>query len=135
MDWCFNKCIPKSTQSRVILKPTSKTWVNGLASSYDNKYPQLLIGKLDEKDFAQSIEAINSTLFNYWPCLFCFTFGYCFCLCTFGLSFCPGCCCVSEAKQQLKRVIYHINQRYEEKPIEWKYISKCSTSWIEIIVN
>jgi hypothetical protein len=44
MDCLFNTQIPKSSDKKIILRPTSKTFISGLASSYDTNFPEQLKG-------------------------------------------------------------------------------------------
>ena len=44
MDICFNRYIPKSTDDVIIIRPASKTFVNGMAEAYsmEDYDPKLL---------------------------------------------------------------------------------------------
>lgn len=135
MDCCFNRMIPKSDGGCAVLRPVSKTWVNGLSSSYDEQYPPMLEGRIETVEFKQTISEINDALFDYWPCFFCFGFGYFFCLCTLGLSFCPALVCVRDARGHVEGVLEDINVRFRGRGITWDLIVRHSTSWIEIRVK
>src|SRR5689334_1141626 len=110
MDCYFNKYIPKSEGNRIILKPTSKTFINGLAASYETTYYPILAKYISEKEYNYAMNGIADELFMMWPCCFCFTYGYLFCLCTLGLSFIIPNCCISEAKIHLLQSIKNANE-------------------------
>ena len=59
MDCLFSKYIPKSTEDCIILKPTKKTFLNGLSSKYSTLYPQELENKISESVFKEAIYGIN----------------------------------------------------------------------------
>ena len=50
MDCLFNKKIPTSTKDKIILRPTSKTFITGLAGSYDEKYPKSLSNRISVEE-------------------------------------------------------------------------------------
>ncbi|CAG9322791.1 unnamed protein product [Blepharisma stoltei] len=132
MDCYFNKRIPNSKIGSVIIRPTSKTFVSGLSSSYDEKYPEELKDIMTENEFIEDIKEINDSLFYYWPCFFCFNFGYTCCICTLGLSFLGPWICVDDAQKRTNESIKKINERYIARNIKWYLMCECSTSWIEI---
>lgn len=37
MDCCFNRYIPKSTSDTIIIRPATKTFVNGMAEAFSYK--------------------------------------------------------------------------------------------------
>ena len=62
-DWLFNFQIPESTDKVVVIRPAGKTFVTGLASSYDEDYDgDLLKGRLTMHQFTDMIEKINDNL-------------------------------------------------------------------------
>jgi len=65
----------------------AKTFINGLASSYDNSYNPKLRGRISEKEFNYIMNKLNEELLMLWPCCFCFLYGYVMSLCTLGNSF------------------------------------------------
>jgi Golgin subfamily A member 7/ERF4 family len=135
MDCLFNRNIPQSSDSKIIIRPNSKTFVTGLASSYDESYPQSLVGRITLLEWASAVSRINEALFFYWPCFMCMSFAYCFCLCTAGLSFfCSG-IRVNEAKNKVLEEIKDINKEFSKKGVSLKLIQKCSTSWIEVTLE
>ena len=76
MDSLFNRCtIPESTDLVLIVKPYGKTWVTGMASSFqthDVFNPAFFEGTgLKEKGFVYLIEQLNDLIYSNWPCLMC----------------------------------------------------------------
>lgn len=58
MDCCFNRFIPKSTQDRIVIRPASKTFINGMSESYsfedyDNDY---LAKYISRKEYERIID-------------------------------------------------------------------------------
>ena len=133
MDCLFNRRVPESSASRVVLRPVAKTWVNGLTHTYDESFPKQLQGLISQSEFVHNITEINSMLWDYWPCCLCFFFGYCCCLCTLGISFLPACCAVTDARRCTEDTISKINAKNPR--LRWKLVTSCSTSWIEIKVR
>ena len=132
MDCIFNKSIPRSTSNVLIIRPTSKTFITGLAGSYDETYSQLLVDRISVEQWSGAIGKINEALFFYWPCFMCMSFGYCFSLCTLGLSFCCPGLRIFEAKKRVLREIEEINKDFARVGIKLRLVTKCSTSWIEL---
>ncbi len=50
-DALFNRQIPQSTKTKIIIPPSSSTFVNGIAKQYDARYNAELRGKLSEVEF------------------------------------------------------------------------------------
>lgn len=133
MDCIFNKCIPESDERRIILRPTSKTFINGLASSYETDYNPRLKDYISEREYSYVINKIVDELSMMWPCCFCFSYGYLCCLCTVGLSFIFPSCCISEAKLRLLDSIKEANANIlNKRNLSLSYQQKCSTSWLQI---
>ena len=84
MDCICNKQIPKSSETRVILGPRRKTWINGFCPAYSTDYPSELQGYINSEQFENMMENINEAIVEYMPCCFCFAYGYICCLCTLG---------------------------------------------------
>ena len=135
MDCLFNKSIPKSTSNKVILEPTSRTFVTGLAGSYDESYPKELSGRISLADWTSSMARINEELFFNWPCLMCMSFGYCFCICTLGLSLCIPGLRARKAKKGVSVIIREINEKYSAKGVYLSLVQSCCTSWIEVSIS
>ena len=135
MDCLFNNLIPKSQDNKIILRPTSKTFINGIAQSYDTTFPSQLKDILNEREYSYAINKVVDDLSMMWPCCFCFTYGYLCSLCTLGLSFFFPLCCISEAKIKLLESIQDVNKSvFNKKNISLSYQQKCSTSWLQIDV-
>ena len=98
-DCLFNTQIPKSSESRIIIRPSAGTFINGIAKAYDSEYPPQLKGHLTEMEFRVTMENINDMLFTYFPCLLCWTLGYLCCPFTLGLSLCCPAICVTDAEE------------------------------------
>lgn len=133
-DWLFNLQVPKSTDRVVILGPASKTFVTGLARSYDEDYDYDRLKKhLNLNQFNQIIERINNNLNAAFPCNLCYIFGYICCPITFGLSlYCPA-LCINNAERYMRDQISRANRRdLQLKGIEMVFVKQCGTSWIEI---
>ncbi len=133
MDYIFNNFIPRSEENKIIIRPTSKTFINGIAQSYDTTYPEELKDYISEREYSYMMNKIMDELMMMWPCCFCFTYGYLFCLCTLGLSFILPNCCISEAKIKLIESINEANDLIlKNKNLQLSYHQKCSTSWLQI---
>ena len=82
------------------------------------------------------MESINDMLYTYFPCPFCWCFGYLFCLPTLGLSLCAPAICVSDAEDQLRTLIKRYNrQKLERNGLHLELRKKCGTSWLEFEIN
>ena len=134
---CFcKKDIPNSTNDLFIFKPTSCSWINGLASSYEFYYSQELERYIDKRSIQSSIDKINNDLYNYWPCPTCFALGYCFSICTLGLSFLCPYVCIRDAREKLDKNIEKMNlETFNNKGLKLSYQSKGFTSWLQLEVN
>ena len=134
MDFLFNRKIPKSSHKQLIFKPVGKTFITGLAYSYEHYYDESFLSAfISETQFNYLMNSLNEELFSYWPCCACFYFGYIFCICTAGLSFlCPN-FCISTAKENfLKKLDYYNSQHFHPKGLDLSYNQKCSTSWLKL---
>ena len=132
-DWLFNLQIPDSDDRTVIVRPTAKTFFNGLASSYDEDFDyERLSPYMTRKEYTDMMERLNDSLSNMFPCTLCWLIGYIFCLPTLGLSLlCPG-LCIADAEEFLRNNITRQNKRWlEAKGIEMALVKRCGTSWIE----
>ena len=136
MECFFHFLAPKSTNSIIILKPTGRTFINGLSTSYDSNYPSKLEPYINENIFKQLIVEINETLINYWPCTCARVCGYLCCLCSLGLSFLLPNLCIKDAEIALDRQMDHYNQSIlKDRGLEIRLIKKCSTSWLEMHIK
>ncbi len=88
MDVCFNRYIPKSSDDTIIIRPASKTFVNGMAEVYsDQDYDsKLLAWNMSRTDYERMIDKLNNAIWSEYPCPGCQLFAYCCCICTAGLS-------------------------------------------------
>lgn len=51
-DWLFNLQIPASTKDVVIVRPSAKTWVNGLATAYSEDYDaERLSNHIEQREY------------------------------------------------------------------------------------
>eukprot|EP00347_Sterkiella_histriomuscorum_P009196 403342157 len=137
MDPLFNKLVPQSKPKVFIIRPRGKTFITGLASSYDeDSFDEGILGKnISQREFKKIVEKLNETIIENWPCSTCQLIGYMFCPCTLGLSFIfPG-CVISEAKYQLKLAIKDFNEYiFKKMGLFMMYRQYCSTSWLELHV-
>ena len=132
-DWLFNLQIPDSTEQVIILRPVRKTFITGLASHYDEEYPEELKGRLSRLEFTQMMEPLNDQLGNQFPCGACWVTGYLCCICTLGTSLlCPA-QCVNDAEEFARNGIERQNRKLlRERGIEMALVKRCGTSWIEL---
>ena len=73
MDCYFKRFIPTTTEDRLIIRPESKTWWNGMAESYSfNSYDgKIMEWHMSQREFGQMIEQINDVIWSYYPCTGC----------------------------------------------------------------
>lgn len=107
-----------------VLKPTGEVFVNGLASSYDDEYPESaqLRALVTRDDFATSIALLNDALLDHWPCVPCTSFGYGCCICTLGLSLYCASTQVVEAETRLHLQLRRLNEqrKFKDKGVQWR---------------
>jgi hypothetical protein len=133
MDWLCNKKIPKSTPKTLILKPTSKTFINGMSPSYEIIYFEELKPYINRKEYDKVMERIIEGNIIMWPCDFCLNFGYVCCLCTLGFSFCFPNYCINEAtKSFLQDIEIANNETFHKYNLHLSLQKKCCTSWLQI---
>lgn len=121
----------------VQLRARGLRFVNGVASCYDETYPEVLERYgLNQAEFAVAIHRVNETVAMYWPCSACFCFGYVCSPCTLGLSFLGPSVCVSAAEQYLERELVNLNhsEPFQRARMTWRLKKRCLDSWIEIEV-
>eukprot|EP00347_Sterkiella_histriomuscorum_P023681 403333757 len=135
-DCIFNRLVPSSTNKIFIIRPYGKTFVNGLAQSYEEEYDaSILKPHLKKSEYLELLDKLNDTLFHYFPCTFCLCFGYLCCPLTAGLSFIFPHMCINDARTYAERVINQFNKYMIEngKPTVYaRLVLHCSTSWVEI---
>ena len=145
MDWVFNNFVPDSTPECVIVPPSGKTFITGMASQFDDEYDdRLMSGRLERSKFREIIHNINDILFSYWPCSTCWWIGYVCWLWTLGLSFILPSICVWEAKGKVRKAIAVYNDKMLRRRgitlgTNFNYIlalriSK-GTSWLEFNID
>ena len=133
-DWLFNMQIPATTDDCVIVRPTSKTFVTGLAQSYDEEFDFEVLGKhMTRVEFNNMMERLNDNLSSQFPCIYCRIAAYVFCPLTFGLSFlCPA-QCINDAEESLRHGITRNNRRWlNQRGIDMTLRKQFGTSWIEL---
>jgi len=139
MVWFFSwfsrpERFPASSEARIIIPPVqgSTSCYGGLFASYSEEYPAGLKPYMDEKEFNNAITSVNDAIIGMWPCCLCQNFGYYCCICTVGLSYLIPCGCILEAERQLHLQLRKINERCKFKGIQWVFVQKHYTSWIEV---
>ena len=133
MNWFFQKRIPKSTSKRLILKPTSKTFINGMSSSYEITYFEELKPYINKLEYKRVMERLIEGNIIMWPCDFCFNFGYICCICTLGISFCFPRFCINEATKSFLEDIDTVNnETFHKYNLHLSLQKKFCTSWLQI---
>lgn len=136
MDCIFNKKIPKSTNKHLVLRPNAKTFVNGIASSYEIVYFEELKPYVREIEYTHHMTRIIEGLTIMWPCMYCLSVGYLCSLCTFGLSFCLPNICISEAVASFLQDIDEANKEFfNPNKLHLSLQRRCCTSWLQIDIN
>ena len=102
-DWLYNMLyIPESSEHIIVIKPNGKTFITGLAQSYSEDFnEEAFSGYLTKREFVNIMEAINDSLFNYFPCPMCLFCGYFLAIPTLGLSFLMPNVCIRDAEEQV----------------------------------
>jgi len=133
MDWFFNKKIPKSTSKKLILKPTSKTFINGISSSYEMTYFEELKPYINKLEYKRVMESLIEGNIIMWPCDFCFNFGYVCSICTLGISFCFPYFCIKQATKSFLEDIDNLNnETFHKYNLHLSLQKKFCTSWLQI---
>ena len=117
------------------LSPIGQRAINGVYSSYDSNFPPELEGIVPKVLYEKDMERFNHRLTDYWPCPFCFGFGYFCCLCTLGMSFyCPSVCVASAEKFAVEYFDQQANHRreYYDSQLKFRLVRQCCTSWVEV---
>lgn len=135
MDSLFNLQIPMPTPSKIIIPPTSKTFINGFSRHYSEKIPENIksVGISNEK-FLFCIDQINAMISYKYPCQCSILTSYLCCLCSFGLCFCiPKKLGLDELEKNLSQLIKQLNNDcLKENGFELQFFRKYSTSWFEL---
>lgn len=126
--------LPKSTASKIILRPKGKIFINGLASSYEDSYPSQLKKYIDEFLYKKYINELNATILTHWPCRCALLIGYICCIFTIGLSFLIPYLCIKDSEGMLlKQIKQYNNYLFLEKGFIIKLKKRCCfISWLEI---
>ena len=132
MDCLFNLQIPPSSTRTVVVRPKGKTFITGVASSYDITFDEKRLGDyIKESEYAYLIGFLNDTIKSYWPCTASIWFGYILSPITLGLSFLIPNLCIKDAKVALISAIQRQNRiKLKEKGLIMKYVQGWSTSWL-----
>ena len=111
----YSNGLSHKDERRIIkLLPIGQRSINGVYSSYDPNFPAELEGIVPKLLYEKDMERFNHRLTDYWPCPFCFGFGYFCCLCTLGMSFyCPSLCVASAEKFAIEYFEQQANNRRE----------------------
>ncbi|RLN97359.1 hypothetical protein BBJ28_00021044 [Nothophytophthora sp. Chile5] len=124
-----------------VLMPMGEVFVNGLASSYDDEFPEStrLESFVTREDFAKAIATINDALLDHWPCLPCKGFAYGCCVCTLGLSFYCAATQVQEAEGRLQLQLRRLNaqSKFKSRGVQWRLERSWwrRSSFVEIYVD
>ena len=118
MDCIFNRKIPKSTNKHLVLRPNAKTFVNGIASSYEIIYFEELKPYVREIEYTHHMTRIIEGLTIMWPCVYCLSVGYLCSICTFLMD-------IDEANKEF----FHPNK------LHLSLQRRCCTSWLQIDIN
>ena len=127
---------PEELRQIAKLDATGLRFINGVASSYDQQYPEALEGLLSRRDFDEAIDHVNNMLVMYWPCNTCFFFGYVCSVCSLGLSLgCPN-VCIAAAEKNARGELEYLNRTgpFREVGMIWSLKKTCFASWIIIQV-
>lgn len=137
---CYSCCqtvkdVPSTDCKRVIIPPLTGTTecFAGIYNAYSERYPQELANYMTESEFNLAIGNINDTLLAYWPCCFCFNFGYLCCLPTLGLSLFVPYQCADGARQKAVAEMSTLNAKFSSRGLEWRFVRHGNTvSWLEV---
>lgn len=136
MDCIFNRKIPKSNSKHLILRPNAKTFVNGIASSYEIIYFDELKPYVREIEYTHHMTRIIEGFTIMWPCMYCLSVGYLCSICTLGLSFCLPNICIGEAVASFMQDIEESNREFfNPNKLHLSLQRRCCTSWLQIDIN
>lgn len=110
--------------------PTGKMFVNGISSSYDDKYHPELASVLSREEHSEILKRLNTTLATYWPCS---TVYFCGCIlvpCTMGLSLLCPMMCISEAEIHANRLLENLSlkAKHFDRNTSFRLEKGCFTS-------
>ena len=118
----------------VVIRPSAKTFINGMASAYDEDFDfDLLTSHMTNNEFTYMMERLNDTFSSQFPCAFCWIMGYICCPFTLGFSlYCPA-QCINDAEETARNFILRQNRQWlNKRGIEMILIRMRGTSWIEL---
>ena len=118
--------------SKILNNEIGKTFITGIAQQYEEKYNQKILNPhVSKRDFEVIMENINELLFTFFPCSYCFCYGYLFCPVTLGLSFCFPNICIRDAVVEVTQYIEKVNKsKLHDKKAHLELKIECSTSWV-----
>lgn len=130
----------------MVLRPTSRPFVTGIAFSYSNVWqgaqcPKLLEPfqdqsyetLLSEEEFNILMKSVNDTIRCFWPCGIVLGIGYLLSPFTIGASFYMPNLCIHDAKKRLISVIARNNRlKLNERGLHLVYVEGAGTSWLEL---
>jgi hypothetical protein len=121
---------------RVIVKLRSngQNFVNGVSSSYEDTYPEQLMGIISESELRDIISRLNDTLQSFWPCNACYVFGFACSPFTLGTSLlCPH-YCISQSDHHAQVMLEQVSlkAKYFDRDIVFRIVKECCGSYVEI---
>jgi hypothetical protein len=134
----FNASLLDDGRRVIKLSPIGQRAINGVYSSYNPNFPAALEGIVPKQLYEKDMERFNHRMTDYWPCPFCFGFGYFCCLCTLGMSFyCPSMCVASAEKFAVEYFDQQANNRreYFDSQLKFRLVRQCCASWVEVSYN
>ena len=134
---CNYLFVPKSDHKTVIIRPTGKTFITGIANGYSTPYEdsEALVDRMTEKELTYMLNHLNTIVARFWPCAMLMWIGYLLAPLTFGLSLMLPAICMRDAKEALTAAIARENRnKLHEKGLELTYKQFGSTSWMELAV-
>ena len=137
MDLVLKKVvIPKSSRDCFIIEPYSKTFITGIAKTYNSDYNSNILDQyISESEYNLMLERFNNSLVRLWPCDLIIAISYLLSPLTCCLSFLIPNLCISDAEEALKlQIDYYNAYRLKERGLHVKLIKKYSTSWMELRV-
>ena len=96
---CNHLFIPHSDDKVLVIRPSGKTFITGLAYSYWTPYDSGV--NMSEREFEYMLNHLNTIVSRFWPCSLLLWLGYLLAVFTCGLSLmCPA-ICMRDAKDAL----------------------------------
>lgn len=127
--------IGSDEQSIIVKLPANGLrFVNGIASNYEDKYSDLLVGVITETELSDIIRRLNETIKSYWPCNACYIFGFVCSPFSLGLSLlCPA-YCVSHSEKYANAMLENVSlkAKYYDRRITFRIVKTWVDSYVEI---